>query len=475
MTNSSSSSFETIRTLFEVQQKNAPALRLRGAKERIDRLECLESVMMRRSQELCDAIFSDYGKSAIEVELTELFTILGELRFAKRHLRKWMRPQRVRTPLSIFGTKSEIRYDSKGVVLIIGAWNYPLHLVLIPLISALAAGNSAILKPSDLTPRTTAFITDLIEEVFPPEEVAVIDGDADTSQFLCSLPFDHVFFTGSAKIGKIVAEAAARNLSPCTLELGGKSPVIVTDSADLPSAAERIVWSKFLNSGQTCVAPDYVFVAEANAKKLEDELTKAIVRLHRQPDGSPSRESLCQIINQRHVSRLKSLLDESVAYGSQIASGGTVNEAERFIEPTIMTNVTLDSPVMREEIFGPILPIVTYNNRQEIYDYIRASGKPLALYVFSASNEEIEEVIQNTSSGGVTVNNTLVHLLNPHLPFGGTGASGIGNYHGINGFKTFSHARAVARQSSFNGLKLLYPPYTSRVKRCVKLATKFLT
>lgn len=470
-----SPSHETIRSIFELQKRAAPTIRQRDAKARIARLDSLETALMGRTTEICDAIFKDYGKSAIEVELTEIFTILGELHFAKRHLRSWMRPQRVRTPLSIFGTRSEVRHEAKGVVLIIGAWNYPLHLVLIPLISAIAAGNCALLKPSELTPHSTALIVELIKEVFPTEEVAVIDGDADSSQYLSTLPFDHVFFTGSGRIGRIVAEAAARNLTPCTLELGGKSPTIVTDNADLTSAAERIVWSKFLNSGQTCVAPDYVFVAEDKAKSLVEEIKEAIIRLHGVTDGSFSKESLCKIINHKHVARLRTVLAESVASGSQIAVGGEVNEAERLISPTVLTNVTLESPVMKDEIFGPILPIVTYKNRQEIYDHIRSSGKPLALYIFSSSKDEVREILDNTSSGGVTVNNTLVHLLNPHLPFGGTGESGIGSYHGVNGFKTFSHARAVSYQSSFNGLRFLYPPYTNRVKRSIRFATKFFT
>jgi aldehyde dehydrogenase (NAD+) len=336
------------------------------------------------------------------------------------------------------------------------------------LIAAVAAGNCAILKPSELTRNTSRFLVKLVSQVFPEEEVAVVEGDHTVASALLALPFDHIFFTGSTRVGKLVAEAAAKNLATTTLELGGKSPVIIDETADLAVAAKRILWGKFLNAGQTCVAPDYVMIHES---KLEAFAAEARALLSKMYDSSP----LCSMVSDGHFKRLKGLTDATIAQGAKVEAGGKYNEAQRYIAPTLLTHVKADAALMSEEIFGPILPVLTYRDRKEVYAMVNSRQKPLALYVFSASKSNVEEVLKNTTAGGTCVNNTLIHLANPNLPFGGVGQSGMGSYHGFFGFKAFSHERAVLRQGRLNPLELMYPPYTPRVKKLIQLTLRYLT
>jgi len=358
-----------------------------------------------------------------------------------------MKPQRVPTPLTLVGTHSAIHYEPRGVVLIIGPWNYPFQLVIAPLIAAIAAGNCVIVKPSELTAQTSRLLKSLLGEVFSEDEVAVVEGDHVITQELLALPFDHFFFTGSTRVGKIVAEAAARHLASTTLELGGKSPAVIDDSADLPSAAKRIVWGKFVNSGQTCIAPDYLMVSESRRPQLVEALKHSVAELYGATDAERrASKDLCRIINTRNYDRLKKMLDDTVKSGARIELGGEVDPAERYIAPTILTNVSPDSAVMAEEIFGPILPILTYRHLDEVAPFITARDKPLALYVFGEDEHAVDAVIATTTAGGTCVNNTLIHFANHHLPFGGVGPSGTGNYHGFFGFKAFSHERAVLRR-----------------------------
>ena len=457
---------DRISELFRRQRANQAAVKRTSASQRAVKLEKLKEAIVAREKQIYDALYADFRKAPLESEISELVPCLTELKDAIKHVHKWMRPQRVPTPMTLVGTHSAIHYEPKGVVLIIGPWNYPFQLVIAPLIAAIAAGNCVIVKPSELTSHTSKLLVDLLGEVFTEDEVAVVEGDHLETQKLLALPFDHFFFTGSTRVGKIVAEAAARHLASSTLELGGKSPCVIDDSADLASSAKRIVWGKFVNSGQTCIAPDYLMVSEGRQQQLVDELKGAIGELYGATEADRrASPDLCRIINTRNYDRLKKMLDDTVKGGARVELGGESDAGERYISPTVLTNVSPDSAVMAEEIFGPILPILTYKNLDEVAPFITARDKPLALYVFGDNEHNVDSVIANTTAGGTCVNNTLIHFANHNLPFGGVGASGSGNYHGFFGFKAFSHERAVLRQGRLDIANQLYPPYTPKVKK----------
>jgi aldehyde dehydrogenase (NAD+) len=467
---------DRIQALFRKQRANQAAVKRTTAAERIAKLARLREAIVAREQKIREAMFEDFRKSPTEVDLTEVFPVLVEIKDAMKHLRGWMRPAPVSTPMSLFGTRSAVRYEPKGVVLIIGPWNYPFQLVIAPLVAAIAAGNCVVVKPSELTARTSKLLVELVGAVFAEDEVAVVEGDAAETQKLLALPFDHFFFTGSTRVGRIVAEAAARHLASSTLELGGKSPAVIDDSADLPATAKRLVWGKFVNAGQTCIAPDYVMVSEGRARPLVDALRTSIEELYGASEADrKSSPDLCRIINGRNFDRLKKLLDDTVSGGAKVEIGGGTDAGERYIAPTVLTGVSPDAPVMAEEIFGPILPILTYKSLDEVPPFITARDKPLALYVFGSDSARIESVIANTTAGGTCVNNTLIHFANQNLPFGGVGPSGTGNYHGFYGFKAFSHERAVLTQGRVDMLKQVYPPYTGKVTRMLKWMTKLFT
>ncbi len=467
---------DRIHTVFRNLQANCAAVKRTTAAERIAKLERLRDAIVAREQELRAAMARDFRKSPTEVDLTEVFPVLVEIKDAVKHLARWMRPAGVATPMSLFGTHSAVRYEPKGVVLIIGPWNYPFQLVIAPLIAAVAAGNCVVVKPSELTAATSNLLVELLGGVFAPNEVAVIEGDAAETQRLLALPCDHFFFTGSTRVGRIVAEAAARHLASTTLELGGKSPAIVDDSADLDTTAKRIVWGKFVNGGQTCIAPDYVMVSEAKQQPLVDALRASIAELYGATEDDRRRSpDFCRIINARNFERLTKLLADSVKAGAQVEIGGVSNAGERYIAPTILTGVLPGSAVMAEEIFGPILPVLTYKSLDEVAPFVTARDKPLALYMFGTDEQRIESVIAGTTAGGTCINNTLIHFANQNLPFGGVGASGQGNYHGFYGFKAFSHERAVLRQGRVDLLKQVYPPYTPKVQRMLAWMTRLFT
>ncbi|MGE0546162.1 MAG: aldehyde dehydrogenase family protein [Kofleriaceae bacterium] len=467
---------DRIEQLFQRQRAKRAAVRATTAAQRIEKLQRLRSAILERQDAIRAALHQDFRKSAAEVDLTEIYPALVELKRAVKSLRGWMKPHRVTTPLALFGTTSAVHYEPRGVVLIIGAWNYPLHLVIVPLIAAIAAGNCAIVKPSELTPATSALATELLGAVFSEDEVAVVEGGPEATQQLLALPFDHFFFTGSAKVGRIVAEAAARHLASTTLELGGKSPAVVDDSADLAQAAKRIVWGKFVNGGQTCIAPDYVLVSQGRKQELIEHLSNAIADQY--GDNEQARRSspdLCRVINQRNYDRLKRMLDDTVSAGARIELGGTTEPSERYIAPTVLSDVSPEAPIMADEIFGPILPVLTYKSLDEVVPFISAREKPLALYVFGSDRQRVDAIIEGTSAGGTCVNNAMIHFGNTYLPFGGVGPSGLGNYHGFYGFKAFSHERAVLRQGPFATIKMIYPPYTPRVKRVINWMFKLFT
>ncbi len=459
--------------IFEQQKARLPLLKAQSVEQRITKLKALKKAVQGTKESLFEALQKDLRKSPSEAELTEYAPMLDELDFTISHLSRWMKPARVRTPLKLLGGSSQIRHEPKGQVLIIGPWNYPFYLMITPLISAVAAGNSVILKPSEHSPNTGKYLSSLVSSVFDESEVACVQGDQAASQELLKLPFNHIFFTGSPRVGKIVMAAAAQHLASVTLELGGKSPAIVEESAHLPSSALRIIWGKLINAGQTCVAPDYVFVPESRLSDFTEEAKKSLAQLFggNEEDREKSPD-FCRIINSTHYERLRSCLLQSIQEGAKVETGGVFRPEEKYFAPTLLTQVGTRSSIMKAEIFGPILPILTYRNLEEVYRYLRENEKPLALYIFSQNEHKIEEILRNTNAGGTAINNTLLHLANPNLPFGGAGQSGLGNYHGFFGFKTFSHERAIYRQGRLSILQALYPPYKPWVQKTIQTVTR---
>ncbi len=449
---------QKIELVFKSQQAYKYTLRKSNASERISKLTKLKQAIKKYEQELYAALQSDLRKSEFESAVTELIFIDGELDFTIKNLRSWMKPKYIGQTLSNPFSKNRIYYEPKGVCLIIAPWNYPFQLVMSPLISAIAAGNCVIVKPSEISSATSAVINTIITETFDQKEVACFEGDASVATELMNLPFDHIFFTGSTEIGKIVMAAAAKHLSSVTLELGGKSPTIIDKEVDLQKAAEKIAWGKLVNSGQTCIAPDYVFIHQTQLEEFIG-LFKASVNSFYFANEKLDSKSYGKIISAKHFKRLKDLIDDAVDQGGRIDFGGTFDESQLSINPIILSKVPTGAKVMEEEIFGPILPIVTYETLDEVIAKINAKSKPLAMYIFSKSNANIKKLIKETSAGGTCVNDVLVHISNPKLPFGGVNGSGTGSSHGFFGFKAFSHERAVVFQSKIGFNSLIYPPY----------------
>ena len=437
--------------VFDRQAATALRLRSSSADERIAKIRKLRDAVITHTEDCYRAAYADFKKPPGEVDLAEILPICVEANDAIRKLKKWMKPTRVWPTLLTGGTRSHVQYVPRGRCLIVGPFNYPINLTLAPLVSAVAAGNTAILKPSELTPHMSALIAKIVGEVFSEDEVAIFQGEADVAQALQELPFDHIFFTGSPAIGKLVMAAAAKNLTSVTLELGGKSPTIVDGSANLKLAAKNIMWAKFANSGQTCIAPDHVFVHESVKDQWVDicreELKKAYGNSLTDQQNSPH---LAHIVNARHTGRVKALLEDATAHGARALTGGGMGESDCFIQPTLLDQVPDAARVMQEEIFGPLLPIIGYTNLDEVIERINAGPKPLALYIYSKTEKNIDAVLTQTVSGGACVNHSLMQFLQGNLPFGGVNNSGIGNAHGHYGFKAFSHERGVVRtQLSF--------------------------
>ncbi|WP_460891488.1 aldehyde dehydrogenase [Rufibacter soli] len=429
-------------------------------------LRLLKTVVEKEEAAITKALAEDFGKPAFETYATEIAILLSEIKFILKHLRKWVAPHKVKSSFLNFPSKDAIYHEPYGVALVIGAWNYPFQLTLSPMLGAMAAGCCAILKPSELTPATSQLIARLIQEHFPAEYLTVAQGGPEVSQALLDLPFDKMFFTGSTAVGKIVAQAAAKNLIPVTLELGGKSPCLVDETANLAVAARRIVWGKFMNAGQTCVAPDYILVQEKVAPQLLQHLAQAITQFYGPtPAQSPD---FARIINQRHFQRLRKLLDPA-----QVYAGGETDESQLYVAPTLLHQVPWNDPIMQEEIFGPLLPVLPYATLSQAIEQVNAQPKPLALYFFSSNQSAQEQVLSQTSSGGACINDTVSHLANPHLPFGGVGPSGNGNYHGKASFEAFSHQKSVLRKPFQPDLPLRYPPYGQKLS-WMKRAFKWL-
>ena len=451
--------------IFAAQQQNRQHVAASDARQRIAKIRSILDAMMSRKDEIRAAMWADFRKPAAEVDLSEIYMVTTEAKHAIRHLRSWMRGRRVPTPLPLIGSSSHIQYEPKGVVLIISPWNFPFNLSFGPLVSAIAAGNCAMLKPSEMTPASSDLTKRILADLFDENEVAVIEGDAAASTLLLKKPWDHIFFTGSPQVGKVVMRAAAEHLTSVTLELGGKSPVIVDRSANLDDAAKKVAWGKFLNSGQICVAPDYLFVDDAVAKPFLDKLGLALDAL-----GSECDRPL--IVNDHHAARVQRLLDDSVARGAKIAHGGA--SIGRAIPPTVLTGVPLDAAIMKEEIFGPLLPVLTYRSRDEVYRHIASNEKPLALYLFAKDRSVIREVMKNTTAGGTAINHVIMQFFQPFLPFGGTGNSGVGKGHGFFGFEAFSNPRGVYNQTTpFSAIELMMPPYTKVKQKLIDLTVRW--
>ena len=466
----------SVARLFESHASTALALRQSTATERRLKLTKLLDAILARKDALLEAAQRDLSKHPTETNLTEVLPLVGETKHAIANLRRWMKPHRISATLGALGTTSRVIYQPKGRCLIISPWNYPLILALGPIVSAVAAGNTAILKPSEFTPHTNGVVKEIIAAVFPVNEVAVIEGAADTATVLLALPFDHIFFTGSPAVGKIVMAAAARNLTSVTLELGGKSPVIVDASADLRGAAEHIVWGKMVNAGQTCIAPDHVYVHRDVADRFVDLCRNVIAQRYGQTDDAiKSSPDFPRMIHRRHAERVARLIDEAVQSGSQIACGGTSDVESRYVAPTLLRNVPAGARIRSEEIFGPVLPILTFDALDTVIADINAAPKPLALYVWTKTERTVQAVTTNTSSGSLCVNLCLQQFAQHNLPFGGVNNSGIGNAHGFFGFKAFSHERAVMSAGPLSALELLFPPYDARKRRLSELLIKYVT
>lgn len=424
---------------------------------RLAALKKLKDAIKVNEQEIMAALKADLNKSELDAYAAEIGFVLAELTFTIKNLRSWVKTKSVKTPMTHFGSTSYIYSEPYGVALIIAPWNYPFQLAIAPLIGAIAAGNCAVLKPSELTPKTSEVLAKLINGLYPEEFVSVVEGGVETSTALLEEKFDYIFFTGSVPVGKIIMEAAAKNLTPVTLELGGKSPCIVHDDANIKVAAKRVAWGKFTNAGQTCIAPDYLYVHKNVKDKFLIEFKNTIKELYgenplRNPDFT-------HIVSERHFKRLEGFLDNG-----QVYSGGKTDSDTLGIEPTVLTNISWDEPIMQDEIFGPILPVMEYTHLSEVLDGIHNHPKPLALYIFTENKQVQQTVLNSVSFGGGCVNDTVYHFVSPHLPFGGVGPSGIGSYHGKGSFDTFSHKKSVLKQTTLFDIPFRYPNFKNGLK-----------
>jgi aldehyde dehydrogenase (NAD+) len=463
---------QQINETYALQKASLQRLKNASAASRIEKLRSIETYMLAHKQDLFDALYADFKKPSSEVIIAELLGVKKEINHMIKHVKSWMKPQKVGTPLMLLGTQGYIQLEPKGMCLIIAPWNYPFNLAINPMVHAIAAGNAVILKPSELSEHTSAFIKKMVTALFDPSEVAVFEGDAAVSTYLLAQKFDHIFFTGSPMIGKKVMEAASKHLCSVTLELGGKSPAIVDESADIVASANKIAWGKFLNNGQTCIAPDYLYVHEKVNFQVLQALENAIATFYGSGKDIATSKDYARIVNKRHFARIKQLVDDALIQGAKILTGGDFDESTCFISPTILLNCTHDMQIMQEEIFGPILPVLTFKNESEITRYLSNEEKPLALYIFSQNQVFTDYIVQNTSSGSCLVNDCLIQFGHDELPFGGVNNSGIGKSGGKFGYMEFSHSKSVLVQRT-NLLRFFYPPYTIKTKWLIEQVLKW--
>ena len=422
---------------------------------RKQQLEALVRMMEDNEAAFSAALKADLGKPDVEGFITDIAFVTSEVKAMIKNLKKWNKPQRVPTPIVAMPAKSQLIPEPLGVVLVIAPWNYPIQLLLVPAAGAIAAGNTVVMKPSEVSAETSALLAQLVPKYLDTSAVALVEGSVPETTALLDQHFNHIFYTGNGTVGRIVMAAAAKNLTPVTLELGGKSPVIVDSSANIKVAARRVAWGKFINAGQTCVAPDYVLVDKTVEQPFIEQLKIALNDFYgSDPHAS---ESYARIVSDRHFTRLTGLMKSGTS-----VIGGESNASDKYIAPTVLTDVSLDSPIMQEEIFGPVLPVITVSNSDEAIRYVATHDHPLALYVFAEKQSVINDVLSRTTAGGVTVNGTIMHLTSPHLPFGGVGESGMGGYHGISGVRLFQHMKPVLSRGTKLDPSLAYPPYTAR-------------
>ena len=424
---------------------------------RIAQLKKLQDAVKRHENEILEALKLDLNKAPFEAYATEVGIVLDEIRYVIKHLERWAKPKRARTPLVHFLSSSCIYKEPYGSVLIMAPWNYPFHLMLVPLAGALAGGNCCVVRPSEYSVHTSEITAKIIREVFPEKYVAVAEGGIEINQELLAAKFDYIFFTGSTRVGKIVMEAAARHLTPVTLELGGKSPCIVDETADIKLAAKRIVWGKLMNAGQTCVAPDYLLVHKRVKQELLREMQKYITVFY--GEHPLESEELPKIISERHFRRLLGLMESG-----DLVTGGEYSEDSLKIAPVILDNISWEDTVMQEEIFGPILPVLEFESLQAAVSLIRKRPRPLALYFFSTNRRNQDYVMRTAAFGGGCINDTMIHLANIHLPFGGVGESGMGQYHGKNSYDTFTHQKSITKKANLLDINLRYPPFKNHLK-----------
>ena len=447
------------RDFFSTQQTKAISFRKKALKR-------LQKEIVEREDAIADALYADFKKPKFETLAAETQFVLAELKLALKNIDLWSRPERKSATLMNWPSSDWIYKEPYGAVLIIAPWNYPFQLAIAPLVGAITAGNTVIIKPSEATPNTSRLISEIITAVFPREHVAVVEGGVEVSQQLLSQKWDYIFFTGSTRVGKIVYESAAKHLTPVTLELGGKNPCIVDDTASIALAAKRIVWGKFLNAGQTCIASDYILVHKKVKDQLIDALKKSIVNCYGEHiEASPD---YARTINEKHYNGLKSMLE-----GEEILFGGQSNDADNYLSPTLVNEPKMDSKLMHGEIFGPILPIIAYDTEEDIDRHIMNYGKPLATYVFSNNRKFQQKIIATYSFGGGAINDTVIQITNKKLPFGGIGASGIGAYHGRTSFDIFSHQKSIIKKANWLDAPLRYPPYRLPIKWVKKIKHLF--
>jgi len=436
-----------IARVFALQSAHQWTMKATTAEQRKEKLRRLKAAVEAHAEQIVAAVKQDTRKPDGEIKVTEVLGVLGNIQKNIDSLDEWMKPVEV-VPSAGNGDTARIVYEARGVCLILGPWNFPLGLTFGPLAAAIAAGNCCIVKLTDLCPATASVAAKIIRQAFDEREVALFEGGVDVATALLELPFNHIFFTGSSRVGKLVMAAAAKHLSSVTLELGGKSPVIVDEGADVKKVAADLAAAKQFNGGQACISPDYVFVKESQRGALIDEFAARVKQNLYRDDGGIRKESIAQIVNDQNFARIRKLFDDAIAKGAKVAVGGTLEPADRTIHPTLLTDVTPDMQILQEEIFAPIVPVVTYRTLDEVIGHITRGGKPLALYIYSNDRDNIDKILARTSSGGVTINGFFSHYLESRLPFGGVNQSGMGSYHGVYGFKAFSHERAIYVQAS---------------------------
>jgi aldehyde dehydrogenase (NAD+) len=461
--------------LFERQRAKAMEMRGTSVADRKELLKGFEKFLLTQQERIKATVHQDFKKPMAEVGLSELYPVIGEIRHTVEHLEEWSRPRKVDAPLTYLGTRAEVRVEPKGVCLIIAPWNFPFNLCFGPLVSCLAAGNTVVLKPSEMTSATSALIKSLVTEYFQDDLVVTVEGGPEVTTALLKQPFDHIFFTGSPEVGKIVMKAAAENLSSVTLELGGKSPVIIDATADINDAARRIAFGKFLNNGQTCIAPDYVLVEESVRQQFIAKLKSRVIEMFGE-NGSIGEDSpsYSRIVNRRHYDRVNDLVNDAVQKGARKELTGATNPETNFIHPVILSNVPLNAKIMEQEIFGPVLPVIGYTSGIDVIKMINDRPKPLALYIFSHEKKFRQTVLQQTSAGSVCINDCVIQFSHPELPFGGVNNSGIGKAHGHAGFLAFSNEKPVVSQKNgFSSMYLIHPPYTAKVKKIIDLMIRW--